>query len=151
MLIENFRTTDFNYIATLPYNMPPQWGSMTLQHMVEHLADVFSASNGTLQVKVETPADKLEKIKRIMLFSDRELVQNFKSPVLPPDPIPYRTANMQEAISKLKHEMEKFEQYYSTDKNRTENHPYFGALNYDEWVIFQNKHFTHHLKQFNLL
>ena len=151
MLIENYRTTDLDYIATLPYNTLPQWGSMTLQHMVEHLADVFGASNGTIQVTVQTPPDKLEKIKRIILLSDRELVQNFKSPILPLDPIPYRTANMQEAVAVLKREMEKFEQHFSIDKNRTETHPYFGALNYDEWVIFQNKHFTHHLKQFNLL
>lgn len=151
MIISDFRKTNFAHIASLPHNMSPLWGQMTLQHMVEHLADVVMASNGKIKVEVKTPADKLEKTRRVMLFSDRELVQNFKSPVLPPEPIPYRTAGMVDAINLLQKEIEGFEQHFANNKLKTEDHPYFGAMNYDEWVLFQNKHFTHHLKQFGLL
>ena len=30
-------------------------------------------------------------------------------------------------------------------------HPFFGELNSEQWLLFQKKHFTHHLSQFNLL
>ena len=30
-------------------------------------------------------------------------------------------------------------------------HPFFGELNTEQWLLFQRKHFTHHLSQFNLL
>jgi len=29
--------------------------------------------------------------------------------------------------------------------------PRLGKLNYKEWIIFHNKHFTHHFKQFELI
>jgi hydroxymethylglutaryl-CoA reductase len=151
MFIDNFRTVNWDSIAALPHNTPPLWGSMTLQHMIEHLADVFRASNGTIKVEVVTTPEKLEKVLRVVLFSDRELQRNVKAPVLPAEPIPYRTANMQAAIDALKLEMEKFENHYATDKNRTENHPVFGPLTYAQWEVFQKKHFTHHFKQFGLI
>ena len=30
-------------------------------------------------------------------------------------------------------------------------HPFFGELTAEQWLLFQKKHFTHHLSQFNLL
>ncbi|MGV3598663.1 MAG: DUF1569 domain-containing protein [Bacteroidota bacterium] len=150
-MIADFRKVDLDELKVHPSNKTPLWGSMTLQHMVEHLTDTFRIGNGTMTVEVLTPDDKVEKLKRIALFSDREFQQNFKSPILPPEPIPYRTANMDDAVNILKHEIEKFEQYYLNDKSKTENHPVFGALNYDEWEAYHNKHFTHHFKQFGLI
>ncbi len=150
-MIADFRKVDLDTLKGLPSEKTPLWGSMTLQHMVEHLTDTFRIGNGTMTVDTLTPEDKVEKLKRIALFSDREFQQNFKSPILPPEPIPYRTASMDDAVNTLKHEIEKFEQHYSTDKARKEKHPVFGALTYDEWEAYHNKHFTHHFKQFGLI
>lgn len=150
-MIADFRKVDLDALKQHSSDKTPLWGSMTLQHMVEHLTDTFRIGNGTMTVEVLTPDDKVEKLKRIALFSDREFQQNFKSPILPPEPIPYRTANMDDAVNILKHEIEKFEQYYLNDKSKTENHPVFGALTYDEWEAYHNKHFTHHFKQFGLI
>ena len=30
-------------------------------------------------------------------------------------------------------------------------HPYFGELNTHQWILFQRKHYSHHLNQFSLL
>ena len=30
-------------------------------------------------------------------------------------------------------------------------HPFFGELTAEQWLLFQKKHFTHHLSQFGLL
>lgn len=150
MLIEDFRKVDFEGIAKMPFDMPPQWGQMTLQHMIEHLAILFEVATGIRKVDVVTPANKVEKVKRLFLLSDRELQQNFKAPILPNEPLPYRFSNMLEAIDNLKSEIDKFEVYYKNNPTQTESHPVFGALNYNEWLHFHNKHFTHHFKQFAL-
>lgn len=151
MAVDNYKEVDFNKIAQLPHDMEPQWGSMRLQHMIEHLADVFSIGNGGRRVNVITPTDKVEKTKAVFLMSDRELPKDFKTPLLPDSPPPYRYANMQEAIEVLKNEMLKFEEYHKANPEAKECHPVFGPLNYSEWIHFHNKHFTHHFKQFNLI
>lgn len=151
MLIEDFRKVDFDAISKMPFDMTPQWGQMTLQHMVEHLAILFEVATSTNKVDVATPPDKVEKTKRIFLLSDRELQRNFKAPILPNNPIPYKFNGIEKAIENLKNEMYTFEEYYKNNPDQTENHPVFGALNYNEWIHFHNKHFTHHLKQFGLI
>lgn len=151
MLIEDFRKTDFDTISKMPFDTPPQWGLMTLQHMIEHLAILFEVASGINRVDVITPADKVEKTKRLFLLSDRELQRNFKAPILPAEPLPYKYNNLEEAISSLKTKIHGFEEYYKNNPNQTENHPVFGALNYSEWLHFHNKHFTHHFKQFALI
>ena len=151
MFITDFRKTDFNGLSQLPPNMPPQWGSMTLQHMVEHLIYTFKICNGGMTVAVYTSADKIQRIKDISLFSEREFPRDVKMPILPEHPAPYEYISMQEAIKTLQAEIEKFEQHFEEHKGLTNNHPLFGPLVYDEWVRYHNKHFTHHLKQFDLL
>lgn len=151
MLIEDFRKTDLDAISKMKHDLEPQWGQMTLQHMIEHLAILFEAATGIRKVDVVTAADKVEKVKSLFLLSDRELQRNFKAPILPDEPLAYRFNSLPQAINNLKNEIGKFEDYYRNNPNQTENHPIFGALNYNEWVHFHNKHFTHHFKQFALI
>ncbi len=150
-MIEDFRKVDFEAISKMSFDTPPQWGQMTLQHMIEHLAILFEVAAGNNKVDVVTPPEKVEKVKRLFLLSDRELQRNFKAPILPENPIPYRFSGMNEAITNLKNRITDFENYYKNNPAQTENHPVFGALNYNEWLHFHNKHFTHHFKQFNLI
>jgi hydroxymethylglutaryl-CoA reductase len=150
-MIEDFRKVGFEPISKMPFNTPPQWGQMTLQHMIEHLAILFEVAGGANKVDVITAPEKVEKVKRLFLLSDRELQRNFKAPILPSTPIPYQFNGMVEAITNLKNRITDFENYYKNNPSQTENHPVFGALNYDEWLHFHNKHFTHHFKQFNLI
>jgi hypothetical protein len=151
LMFKDFRETDFDALALQPHNKQPLWGTMTLQHMVEHLADTMQASNGGLVLPLFTPADKVERVKNIILMGDREFQRNFKSPVIPGDPFPYRTSGTNDAVILLKTEIKKFNTHYTGRKDHRETHPVFGSLNYDEWVHYHNKHFTHHLKQFGLI
>lgn len=151
MEFTDFRNIDFAVLAGLPHDIKPQWGTMTLQHMIEHLADNFRVSNGTVKTPVYTLAEKVEQLKRISLLSDRDFPKGVKSPLVPGEPMPYRTASVEKAVTSLKEEMAKFEQHFAGKNGHTENHPVFGPLNYDEWIIYQNKHFKHHFRQFGLL
>jgi hydroxymethylglutaryl-CoA reductase len=56
---------------------------------------------------------------------------------------------MQGSIADLLQQITSFETHF--EKVTSENHPFFGGLDYDYWKKFHVKHFTHHFKQFNLI
>jgi hypothetical protein len=59
--------------------------------------------------------------------------------------------SLEEAIQELVACLDKFHAYYVTNKNNKHMNPVFGLLNYEEWLMFHTKHFSHHFKQFELL
>ena len=62
--------------------------------------------------------------------------------------MPLRNENIEAAIVKLKKSIDEFFEYFSVDSLQTTNHPVFGALNFEEWVLLHYKHVLHHAKQF---
>jgi oxepin-CoA hydrolase/3-oxo-5,6-dehydrosuberyl-CoA semialdehyde dehydrogenase len=101
MQFEDFRNIDFDRLSQLPQDLKPQWGSMTLQHMMEHLGDNFRISNGTVTSQVYTPLEKVDQLKRISLLSDRDFPKGITSPMVPGEPLPYRTAGVKAAVTSL--------------------------------------------------
>jgi oxepin-CoA hydrolase/3-oxo-5,6-dehydrosuberyl-CoA semialdehyde dehydrogenase len=118
-----------------------KWGKMNAQQMVEHVAGFF---------KVSTPVEHLPKYKEFLL-SDKEFRENTKAPVLPDDPLPLHFTNLKEAIADLCKEVNSFYEKFEKDKGLKTQHPVFGDLNFEEWVLLHYKHVVHHLKQFGLL
>ena len=146
----SFDTIDIKHaLRDLKPSTPPQWGLMTAQHMVEHLAFVLRAANGKLKVEVITPEEKLPKMKAF-LQTDNPLPKNFKLPLLPEKPGSYECKNLYEAIEMLEKEIVDFKNHFAADQDKIEAHPTFGHLNYGEWESFQNKHFAHHFEQFGI-
>lgn len=119
--------------------------------MVEHLALIVRLSNGRIQVPVKFPAEKVA-------FYKKNIIEG-------PDPIPQgvqmekgndqlpelRNPGLAEAIDDLCLQIEKFHAHFEDNPGTTCVHPFFGALNKEEWTVFHQKHFTHHFKQFNLI
>jgi len=66
----------------------------------------------------------------------------------PTDDVKY--ASIPDAIDELMTALGKFDDYYSAP-GATAVHPGFGVMNYEEWLIWHNKHFTYHCRQFGLL
>lgn len=135
-------------LRTLEPSAAPLWGSMNAQQMVEHLSIVTRVSNGKWKAKLLTPPEKLERF-RTFLFSDQPMPQNFKAPFLD-DSTPLRNSNINEAIIELEGELKDFHKHFE-EAGRVETHPIFGELNYENWIHFHHKHFSHHLKQFGLM
>ncbi|MFI5156737.1 MAG: hypothetical protein ACHQEM_11150, partial [Chitinophagales bacterium] len=75
----------------------------------------------------------------------------FRAPMLPPDPVPLKNQSLEAAKEQLKQELNAFDEYFARDPDAKPTNPTMGPLHFDEWLIFHNKHFTHHFKQFNLL
>ena len=146
---------DFIAVALIPLlrNLSPetqgQWGRMNARQMVEHLSGFFQVSTGKLQFPLVTPEEHLPKYLEF-LRSDKQFRENTKAPILPDDPMPLRLPDLEAAIDELQTEITAFLQYFERQPSAATQHPVFGNLHFDDWVLLHYKHVSHHLRQFNL-
>lgn len=134
-------------LLTLNPAAVPLWGKMTPQQMVEHLIVNVQYANGTLIPTCDRPEDVAYKAKQLSIYTDVQIPKNL---FLGPLPDEYCYADLQTAIKQLMTDLEIFDQYFKTP-GTTAIHGGFGPMDYQEWVIWHSKHFTHHFKQFGLL
>ena len=147
----NFLKTDFiQLLSTLKSNDKGNWGLLNGQQMVEHMSDSVRIANGKDKMQLHTPAGQVEAFRKFAM-SDKEFKPNTKNVLLPENPPPVRNANMQEAILEFENEMNAFISYFEINKDATITNPFFGDLNFEEWVHLLFKHAMHHCKQFGLM
>ena len=137
-------------LKNLPASAIGKWGKMNGQQMVEHVAGFFKVSTGKIHCPLVTPVEHLPKYKEFLL-SEKEFRENTKAPVLPEEPMPLRFATMQEAVDDLEKEVKEFVRKFSSGEINIAQHPVFGDLNFEEWVLLHYKHVVHHAKQFGLM
>lgn len=146
------RANVFAILNKLQADDQPQFGMMTPQHMVEHLAFAVRFSNGKEPQAHHYATEKEQKIKANVIGTDYELPIGFRSPVLPVEGLsPLMSASLPDAMNGLKTDLKDFDHYFDEHPTDRPVNPVMGEMNYQEWVIFHNKHFTHHFKQFRLL
>ena len=145
-----FDTTLTTALSYLKEDSKAKWGTMTAKEMLIHLiqsSKMMHFGNNTLLIK-----EDYVKKAIAFLYTDKAI----KKGLVVPNDIGFNfTDNINENIEQLKDEL-----ITSSDNMFTfliENtdfkaiHPYFGKLDTKQWILFQRKHFTHHLSQFNLL
>jgi hypothetical protein len=125
----------------------PLWGKMKPQEMVEHLIDQVEYTNGKKIPTCDFPAAVAYQRKLKMLSSNAELPRNVFLGELPEQLI---YPNIQIAILKLMKELDGFDEYFKSP-GATAIHGGYGPMDHNEWLIWHGRHFTHHLKQFNLV
>lgn len=128
----------------------PLWGKMTSQHMVEHLILAVKMSNGKFNLECFNPSEKIPALKRF-LMSSRPLPKLFENPALGKGLLNLEFNSLDEAIEKLKEEIDNYYSFFQNNPNAKTVNVTFGELNNDEWDIFHKKHFEHHLSQFGLI
>jgi hypothetical protein len=146
------RETLFERLANLQPETTNRWGKMNAQQMVEHLALFFDVSSGKVIYPLITDLENLPNYKAF-LYSEKAFRENTRAPetLLPDEPIPVHTENLNAAIGILKQSVEDFFLYFKADTTKTTTHPVFGALNYEEWMMLHTKHIQHHLRQFGMI
>ena len=142
----NLRT----YTDLLKPETPALWGSMTAQHMLEHMLLPLQIGRGVLSVEVITPSEKVEKTKLLFLMSEAPLKRGFPAPFLKDGLQDLNYKNLDEAVEALQNEINSFVDFWENNPDSVFNHPVFGPLNKQEWMKFQSKHFTHHFTQFGI-
>jgi len=125
------------------------WGKMTPQRMLEHLSDCIFMSCGIGNHELLIPEEKIKGMQAF-LFSDKEMPQNIQVPFAKED-TPLRNSDLELAIDEFTMAWVDFEEMYSEDKKKRALHPYYGNLNYEQWILLHSKHFTHHFTQFGLM
>tara|TARA_B110000091_G_scaffold90148_1_gene98781 strand:+ start:1106 stop:2839 length:1734 start_codon:yes stop_codon:yes gene_type:complete len=137
-------------LSKLNKNSKPIFGAMNAQQMIEHLSAITQIANGNWDVDVFVSDEKMER-RKPFLKTDNELQRGFKASFLANEPIKVKFNSIEEATDNLIDEIAFFVKVFKEDENRRVIHPFFGELNYDYWMKFQVKHFTHHFKQFGLV
>lgn len=130
---------------------PAIWGIMKPQNMVEHLSKTLQASNGKIQLEQRVSEEETRAAKEAFIYTDMAMPKGVKTPLLGDTPAPFERESLAAAIKELNGQLDDFEAYYAGNPTATFIHPRLGLLNYQEWIIFHNKHFTHHFTQFGLV
>ncbi|NBP74493.1 MAG: DUF1569 domain-containing protein [Crocinitomicaceae bacterium] len=125
------------------------WGKMTPQRMIEHLSDCIYMSCGIGNHELLIPEEKIKGMQAF-LISDKEMPQNIQVPFAKEN-TPLRNSDLELALDEFTMSWVDFEEMYSEDPKKTALHPYYGNLNYEQWLLLHAKHFTHHFTQFGLM
>ena len=149
MFIEADIETILNKLSTLEETQKPIWGSMIAQRMVEHLTDSVKVASGKIILDLLIPEEKIEKMQ-LFLASDKPMAKNIEVPFATKD-TELRHSEIDLAIDELTEEWCDFQELFEENENMKTVHPYYGALNYEQWKRLHSKHFTHHFEQFGLI
>jgi hypothetical protein len=144
------KKTALDKIRELKENSPALWGKMNARQMVEHLSEYIEHANGKRKMQVLTESEKLPAFKNFLL-SDKGFKPNTPNSQMPETPSGQRLESLELAIEELEINLYKFFERFAGKENETENHLFFGPLNYEEYLTLLYKHVFHHLKQFGLV
>jgi hypothetical protein len=150
MLTITNRQDLFSRLRKLQSEQDPVFGSMTPQHMVEHLIWTLTISNGKILIACTSKPEEREDLKKAFLFAD-EYPMGIKSSVLNKNNLPsLKYENLRDSILVLMNELKDFDVFFLENKDATPVHTTMGELSYEEWIMFHNIHFAHHFKQFGI-
>ncbi|HRH66311.1 MAG TPA: DUF1569 domain-containing protein [Bacteroidia bacterium] len=127
----------------------PLWGKMNVQQMIEHMSDSVRIANGKDLQTVITPAERLQAMKDFAV-SEKEFRPNTKNALMGEHPAEVRLKDTEAAILELETEMRLFVEHFEQNAGSTVANPFFGELNFQEWISLLYKHAVHHLKQFGI-
>ena len=127
----------------------PLWGKMTPQHMVEHLYKAVQASINEINLNVFTEERKIPILKKLFL-GERALPKEFMNPAIGPELLTLEFKDLNNTIIELENVQKRYEQFFINNPSIKTAHPIFGYLTKEEWDVFHQKHFKHHLAQFGI-
>ncbi len=122
------------------------WGKLSLQGTVEHMADSVRIASGMEVHDPMYPPEQTEKM-RLFMLSDRSFREGTTSPLMGAEAPQLRWQNYADSVGELQTEIADFFDVFAEDRQRLITNPFFGALNFEQWVHLLHKHAWHHLRQ----
>jgi len=150
--IEINRDNVNHYLAKLTVNHKANWGTMTPQHMVEHMEEQFRyamAQKG--EFDIATPEEHLPKYRETV-FNHNPFPKEHKHPLMKNgenEALQY--PDLETAKQKLLEAYDAYEQYFKENPDARTKNVVFGMMDKFEWDLLGIKHFNHHFKQFGIL
>ena len=147
----NFLSQEFvSALKKLKGDEKGNWGVLSPQGMIEHMTDSIDIASEKVKHPIQTPAEFLEKSKAFAM-SDKEFKPGTKNSLMSETPARLRNKTLEDAIHELENSIQNFINHFREDPMKTVENPFFGKLNFQEWLTLLCKHSKHHLKQFNLI
>lgn len=148
----NIIETGLSRLVDLDPATPPLFGRMSTFDMLDHLMASLNLTFYTGEVKMRTPADKVEKAQSFL--SSKHMIrpgaqqpdfyEELKADSIEPADWEKSVLNCVQLYDRMKIELDTSDDLWRKDL------PVFGRLNRDQWWLFQGKHFYHHLSQFGI-
>ncbi len=128
------------------------WGTMSAQHMVEHLEYTYRIASGEIQdFEVATPEKILEKV-HATLYNYKKMPRAYDFPLAEKSEITeLNHPDLETAKEKFWEAREAYLQYFKENPDAITKNVVFGELNRFEWTLVDRKHLNHHFEQFNLI
>lgn len=136
-------------LSKLKTETAPNWGQMSSQRMVEHLADCLYMSIGLGDFKLEVVEDRIERMQA-WLDTDKPMAKDIQVSFATPSS-PLRNDELETAIDEFTDAFLSFLEHYENHPHQKALHPAYGQLNYAQWQRLHYKHFAHHFEQFGLI
>jgi len=128
----------------------PAWGTMTPQHLVEHLEYTYLIASGEIQdFDVATPDKILEKVQE-SLYNYKPMPKNYDFP-LSKRLKKLKHENLEIAKVKLLEARDEYLNFFKEYPKAMTKNVVFGSLDKFEWYLLERKHLNHHFKQFDLI
>lgn len=133
----------------LDANQAPNWGSMSAQRMVEHMAEMMQMAIGIGDFKIALPEEKIASMQRF-LDTDKPMARGIEVDIAPKE-AELKHNELATAIDDFVDKWLAFEEYYQENPEARNIHPYYGNLDESQWRKLHAKHLTHHFEQFGLM
>ncbi len=140
------------YLAGLKEDAKPKWGTMTPQHMVEHIEKTIRIGAGQIQnFEIATPEKYLERVQE-MIYNHKQMPKDVYHPLMKEGALEDLVhEDLATAKGKLIDAYDEFEAYFKENPDAVTKNAVFGEMNKFEWDLLNVKHLNHHLTQFGLL
>ncbi len=145
-----FTATVPSALDKLKADSKPSWGTMTAKQMLIHLiqsSKMMYFKNPKLLIK-----EKYIEKAIAFLYTDKPISKGVEIPKnIGYNFDDYNLEQIEETKEELINSTNKMLSLLSKNNDFKAIHPFFGELNSQQWLLFEKKHFTHHLTQFDLI
>jgi len=140
------------YLTKITVNHKANWGTMTPQHMIEHMEQQYRYASGEQQdFEIATPAEQLDKYRETV-FNHRPFPKEHKHPLMKQgENEELQHPDLETAKQKLVEAIDAYEQYFNENPEARTKNVTFGMMDKFEWDLLGTKHFNHHFRQFGIL
>ncbi|MBC7607701.1 MAG: phenylacetic acid degradation bifunctional protein PaaZ [Burkholderiales bacterium] len=141
-----------NYLTKLTVNHKANWGTMTPQHLVEHMEQQFLFAAGQKgDFEIVTLPEQLDKWRET-IFNHKPMPRGHKHPLMRENDLEdLLHPDIQTAKQKLIDAFDSYEQFFKENPDLRTKNVVFGMMDKFEWDLLSTKHFNHHFNQFGIL
>jgi oxepin-CoA hydrolase/3-oxo-5,6-dehydrosuberyl-CoA semialdehyde dehydrogenase len=139
-------------LAKLSAESKPKWGTMSPQHMLEHLEYTYKIASGQYQnFEINTPEKILDKVHN-SLYNYHKMPREHMFPLAKESKInELKHKDLEEAKLKMLESRQEYLDFFKENPDAVLKNTVFGEMNRYEWYLLDRKHLNHHFEQFGLI